>query len=93
MFELDKTLDELEQEVLDELNTNYRPYRIINEYTCSLTIVQRDNPQSQNRNERMTANVAEEVAFLRGLSKPLRNDGYYEISKRVNDEISELGKL
>ena len=40
----------------------------------------------------MTANVAEEVAFLRGLSKPLRNDGYDEISKRVNDEISKLGK-
>ena len=40
----------------------------------------------------MTANVAEEVAFLRGLSKPLRNDGYDGISKRVNDEISKLGK-
>ena len=40
----------------------------------------------------MTANVAEEVAFLRGLSKPLRNDGYDEISKRVNDEISKLGE-
>ena len=40
----------------------------------------------------MTSNVAEEVAFLRGLSKPLRNDGYDEISKRVNDEISKLGK-
>ena len=40
----------------------------------------------------MTSNVAEEVAFLRGLSKPLRNDGYDEISKRVNDEISKLGE-
>lgn len=40
----------------------------------------------------MTSNVAEEVAFLRGLSKPLRNDGYDEISKRVNEEIAKLGK-
>ena len=36
--ELDKTLDELEQEVEDELNATHRPYRTINEYTCSLTI-------------------------------------------------------
>ena len=36
--ELDETLDELEQEVLDELNTPHRPYRTITSYTCSLTI-------------------------------------------------------
>ncbi len=36
--ELDETLDELEQEVLDELNTTHRPYRTITSYTCSLTI-------------------------------------------------------
>ena len=36
--ELDKTLDELEQEVLDELDTTHRPYRTVNQYTCSLTI-------------------------------------------------------
>ena len=40
----------------------------------------------------MTDSIADETAFLRGLSKPLRSAGYDEISKRVNDEISKLGK-
>ncbi|MEL0112642.1 MAG: hypothetical protein VW835_13000, partial [Rickettsiales bacterium] len=36
--ELNQTLDELEQEVLDDLNPSHSPYRTITEYTCSLII-------------------------------------------------------
>ena len=35
--------------------------------------------------------IDDEIAFLRGLSKPLRNAGYDEISKLVNNEIAKLG--
>ena len=36
--ELEKTLDALEQEVLDELNSTHSPYQTITHYTCSFTI-------------------------------------------------------
>ena len=36
--ELEQTLDELEQEVIDELNSNHRPYETITSYTCSIII-------------------------------------------------------
>ena len=36
--------------------------------------------------------IEDETNFLRGLSKPLRNAGYDEITKRVNEEIAKLGK-
>ena len=36
--------------------------------------------------------IEDETAFLRGLSKPLRNAGYDEIAKRVNEEIAALGE-
>jgi len=35
--------------------------------------------------------IEDETAFLRGLSKPLRNAGYDEIAKKVNEEIAALG--
>jgi len=35
---LEKTLDELEQEVVDELNSTHSPYQTITHYTCSFTI-------------------------------------------------------
>ena len=35
--------------------------------------------------------IEDETDFLRGLSKPLRNAGYDEIAKKVNDEIAALG--
>ena len=35
--------------------------------------------------------IEDETNFLRGLSKPLRNAGYDEIAKKVNDEIAALG--
>ena len=35
--------------------------------------------------------IEDETNFLRGLSKPLRNAGYDEIAKRVNEEIAALG--
>jgi hypothetical protein len=36
--ELEQTLDALEQEVLDELNSTHSPYQTITHYTCSFTI-------------------------------------------------------
>ena len=36
--DLEQTLNALEQEVLDELNTTHQPYRTITHYTCSFTI-------------------------------------------------------
>ena len=36
--ELEQTLDLLEQEVLDELDTTHHPYETITHYTCRLTI-------------------------------------------------------
>ena len=36
--ELEQTLNALEQEVLDELNTTHHPYETIAHYTCRLTI-------------------------------------------------------
>ena len=35
--------------------------------------------------------IEDETNFLRGLSKPLRNTGYDEIAKKVNEEITALG--
>ena len=35
--------------------------------------------------------IEDETDFLRGLSKPLRNAGYDEIAKKVNEEIAALG--
>ena len=35
--------------------------------------------------------IEEEITFLRGLSKPLGNAGYDEISTKVNEELSKLG--
>ena len=35
--------------------------------------------------------IEDETSFLRGLSKPLRNAGYDEIAKKVNEEIAALG--
>ena len=36
--ELEKTVDQLEQEVLDELENPYEPYRVIFPYEVSFTI-------------------------------------------------------
>ena len=36
--ELERTLDALEQEVLDELNSTHSPYQTITHFTCSITI-------------------------------------------------------
>ena len=36
--ELEKTLDALEQEVLDELNSTHSPYQTITHYACPFTI-------------------------------------------------------
>ena len=35
--------------------------------------------------------IENEISFVRGLSNPLRNAGYDEIAKRVNEEIAALG--
>lgn len=34
----------------------------------------------------------DEITFIRGLSKPLRNASYDEISTKVNEEIEKLGE-
>ncbi len=36
--ELNRTLDALEREVLDELNSKHSPYKTITHYTCSFTL-------------------------------------------------------
>ena len=35
--------------------------------------------------------IEDEIESLKGFSKPLRNAGYDEIAKRVNEEIATLG--
>ena len=35
--------------------------------------------------------IENEIKSRRGLSKPLRNTGYDEIAKKVNEEITALG--
>ena len=35
--------------------------------------------------------IEDEIETLKGFSKPLRNAGYDEIAKRVNEEIAALG--
>jgi hypothetical protein len=35
--------------------------------------------------------IENEIESLKGFSKPLRNAGYDEIAKKVNDEIAALG--
>tara|TARA_E500000331_G_scaffold323048_1_gene338357 strand:+ start:405 stop:644 length:240 start_codon:yes stop_codon:yes gene_type:complete len=35
--------------------------------------------------------IEDEIETLKGFSKPLRNAGYDEIAKRVNEEIATLG--
>ena len=36
--ELEERLDQLEQEVMDELNSKHHPYKTITHYKCSLTL-------------------------------------------------------
>ena len=36
--------------------------------------------------------IKDEITFLRGLSKPLRNMSYDKISKLVNEEIKKVGE-
>lgn len=36
--ELEKRIDQLEQEVMDELNSNHSPYTTITHYECSFTL-------------------------------------------------------
>ena len=35
--------------------------------------------------------IEDEIETLKGFSKPLRNAGYDEIAKKVNEEIAALG--
>jgi len=46
--ELETTVDELEQEVLDELGNPYKPYSVIFPYEVRLTIPEIDYPQFDN---------------------------------------------
>ena len=56
--ELDKTVDELEQEVLDELENPYRPYSVISPYEVRFTI-----PDDGHNTEITIRTKSEEVRF------------------------------
>ena len=58
--ELEKTVDELEQEVLDELENPYRPYSVISPYEVRFTI-----PDDGHNTEITIRTRSEEVRFGR----------------------------
>ena len=58
--ELEKTVDELEQEVLDELENPYRPYSVISPYEVRFTI-----PEDSHNTEITIRTKSEEVRFGR----------------------------
>jgi hypothetical protein len=58
--ELKSTLDKLEQEVLDELENPYKPYRVINPFEVAFTI-----PDDQHNTEVIIRTKIEEVRYAR----------------------------
>ena len=88
--ELDKTVDELEQEVMDELENPYRPYRVEFPYEVRFTI-----PDDDHNTEITIRTMSEEVRFGRNendilLQKDVdnryRRDTY---SKHILDWVSK----
>ena len=63
---LEKTLDELEQEVPDEIDNPHKPYRIVNPYEVRFTI-----PDDGHRTEIVIRTRSEEVRFGRSVSDVL----------------------
>ena len=64
--ELNKTVDELEQEVLDTLENPYKPYRIVNPYEVRFTL-----PDDGHRTEVIVRIRSEEVRFGRNIKDVL----------------------
>ena len=88
--ELDTTLDTLEQEVLDELENPYKPYRVIFPYEVRLTI-----PDDGHSTELTIRTKSEEVRYGRNqkdilLQKELDNRyGRDTYSKHILDWVSK----
>ena len=93
--ELETTLDTLEQEVLDELENPYRPYRVIFPYEIRFTI-----PDDDHNTEITIRTRSEEVRYGRNvkdilLQKELDNRyGRDTYSKHILDWVSKrLGTI
>ena len=93
--ELETTLDTLEQEVLDELENPYRPYRVIFPYEIRFTI-----PDDNHNTEITIRTRSEEVRYGRNqkcilLQKELDNRyGRDTYSKHILDWVSKrLGTI
>jgi len=88
--QLEKTVNELEQEVMDELDNPYRPYRVEFPYEVSFT-----TPQDQNITEIVVRTRSEEVRFGRNerdvmLQKGMDNRyGRLTYSKHILNWITE----
>ena len=88
--ELETTLDTLEQEVLDELENPYRPYRVIFPYEIRFTI-----PDDNHNTEITIRTRSEEVRFGRNekdilLQKGIDNRyGRITYSKHILDWVSK----
>ena len=88
--ELEKTLDDLEQEVMDELENPYRPYRVEFPYEVSFS-----TPQDQNITEVLVRTRSEEVRFGQSerdvmLQKGMDNRyGRLTYAKHILDWIAE----
>ena len=76
--ELETTLDDLEQEVMDELENPYRPYRVEFPYQVSFT-----TPQDQNITEIIVRTRSEEVRFG-------RNERDVMLQKGVDNRYGKL---
>ena len=74
--ELEKTVEELEQEVLDELENPYEPYRVVVPYEVSFTF-----PQDGHNTEITIRTKSEEVRYG-------RNEKDVLLQKEINNQLS-----
>ena len=74
--ELEKTVEELEQEVLDELDNPYKPYRVVVPYEVSFTF-----PQDGHNTELTIRTRSEEVRYG-------RNEKDVLLQKEIDNRLS-----
>ena len=74
--ELEKTVDQLEQEVLDELDNPYKPYRVVVPYGVSFTI-----PEDGHNTEITIRTKSEEVRYG-------RNEKDVLLQKEIDNRLS-----